>query len=114
MKKSAIKIKALEKQVKLIDKIHCLKNAHTNKIAELTAKYNDKAVDKAEASIWDRTLQNNHKYDLLKDQSVHFVTKEQFDAAMAGMKVQLTWLTKIILMASGALAVIIWLLNRME
>lgn len=83
-------------------------------VAALTAKYNDKAIDKAEASIWDKTLQNNHKYDLLKDQSAHFVTKDQFDSAMTGMKTQIAWLTKIILMGMGGLAVIIWLLNRME
>lgn len=114
MKKSTIRIKELEKQVKLIDKINCLQNAHTNKAAALTAKYNDRAINKAEKSILEKTLQNNHKYDLLKDQAVHFVSKDQFESAMAGMKIQIAWLTKIILMGMGGLAVIIWLLNRME
>lgn len=114
MKKSAIKIKALEKQVKLIDEKHCMANAHLKEVAELRAKYSDMAISKAETALWERMDSSNHKYAQMKEQAGEFATKENVETAIVGIKIQLAWMTRIIWLASGALAVIIWLLDRME
>src|SRR5688572_23590788 len=114
MKKSTIRIKALEKEMKLIDQKHNMAEAHLKEMAEQRAKYSEMAINKAETAIWEKTEASNHKYNLLKEQAGEFATKENVVTAIAGIKVQVAWLTKIILMASGGLAVIIWLLNRME
>jgi hypothetical protein len=72
------------------------------KIVELTRELGDIAINKSEVSLHDKMEQANHKYTLLKEQSVSFITRTEMD--LMEKKVELN--SKLIYIGIGGILVL--------
>lgn len=91
-------VKLRETELKLVgEKVDSL-----SKIVQLIKEMGDIAINKSEVSLHDKMEQANHKYTLLKEQSVSFVGRAEMDAMEK--KVELN--SKLIYIGIGGLLVL--------
>lgn len=72
------------------------------KIVALIKEMGDIAINKSETSLHDKMEQSNHKYTLLKDQAVTFITRTEMD--LMEKKVELN--SKLIYIGIGGILVL--------
>ena|SRR5688572_15307218 len=94
MKKSTIRIKALQKEVDL-------KTKHLSEVIKLRSQLSDIAINKAETAMTERQESSNGKYELMKEQAARFATKED----LKGVSAQMNILQRIIWIGLGGLMV---------